>query len=171
MNFHEFRNHYEDLVSDSWYIHFISSNKFGIQIRWTWIRKKRSFLLLISYKMSIEFESLRTRGGEMMARSAGNRGTNRPKNRFVNVLPFDHTRVILSSVEGVDFSDYINANHISVIRFAFLQQLSVPKLFPYPHLQYALFIHGKTIHANLCRATTPMENSVVESTLLPKRYK
>ncbi|XP_021961232.2 tyrosine-protein phosphatase 10D [Folsomia candida] len=83
MNFHEFRNHYEDLVSHS------------------------------CYKMSLEFESLKPRGSEMMPWSAGNRGMNRPKNRFVNVLPFDHTRVILSSVEGVDFSDYINANHIS----------------------------------------------------------
>jgi len=38
---------------------------------------------------------------------------NREKNRYVNILPFDSTRVKLAPQEGVEGSDYINANHIS----------------------------------------------------------
>lgn len=44
----------------------------------------------------------------------GDRGINRPKNRFVNVLPFDHTRFTLQPIEGTEGSDYVNANFVSV---------------------------------------------------------
>ncbi|CAD5117147.1 DgyrCDS5952 [Dimorphilus gyrociliatus] len=37
---------------------------------------------------------------------------NRPKNRFTNVLAYDDTRVRLSSVDGEEGSDYINANYV-----------------------------------------------------------
>lgn len=37
---------------------------------------------------------------------------NQPKNRYTNVLPFDHSRVCLPSIPGVDGSDYINANYV-----------------------------------------------------------
>ena len=34
------------------------------------------------------------------------------KNRYGNIVEYDHTRVILSQVEGVPHSDYINANYL-----------------------------------------------------------
>ncbi|KAL3881760.1 hypothetical protein ACJMK2_028155 [Sinanodonta woodiana] len=37
---------------------------------------------------------------------------NRLKNRFVNILPFDHTRVKLRPIDDVPGSDYINANYL-----------------------------------------------------------
>ncbi|XP_069596943.1 receptor-type tyrosine-protein phosphatase H isoform X2 [Ranitomeya imitator] len=37
---------------------------------------------------------------------------NRVKNRFTNVLPYDHSRVKLSVVNGTSTSDYINANYM-----------------------------------------------------------
>ena len=39
---------------------------------------------------------------------------NRPKNRFANILPFDHTRVKLLSTDDEEGSDYINANWTQV---------------------------------------------------------
>ncbi|KAL4233515.1 hypothetical protein ACF0H5_008196 [Mactra antiquata] len=37
---------------------------------------------------------------------------NRAKNRQANILPFDHSRVKLNSLNGIEDSDYINANFI-----------------------------------------------------------
>jgi len=38
---------------------------------------------------------------------------NREKNRYTNILPCDSTRVKLTAVEGIEGSDYINANFIN----------------------------------------------------------
>lgn len=39
---------------------------------------------------------------------------NRPKNRFTNILPFDHSRFKLQPVDDEEGSDYINANYVPV---------------------------------------------------------
>lgn len=43
---------------------------------------------------------------------AAEKRENGPKNRYVNVLPPDDTRVELQVISGVPGSDYVNANHI-----------------------------------------------------------
>uniref|UniRef100_A0A8D2QDI8 Receptor-type tyrosine-protein phosphatase n=1 Tax=Zonotrichia albicollis TaxID=44394 RepID=A0A8D2QDI8_ZONAL len=45
---------------------------------------------------------------------AASKEENKEKNRYVNILPYDHSRVHLTPVEGVPDSDYINASFINV---------------------------------------------------------
>ncbi|GAB1597278.1 tyrosine-protein phosphatase 10D-like isoform X2 [Argonauta hians] len=66
------------------------------------------------YQFAEEFESLKEVGVNNSSEAA-HLNYNRPKNRFVNILPFDFSRVKLSSSDDdVDNgSDYINANYIA----------------------------------------------------------
>lgn len=41
---------------------------------------------------------------------------NRGKNRYTNILPYDHSRVRMDKVNGQPGSDYINANYIAGVR-------------------------------------------------------
>uniref|UniRef100_A0A182QF65 protein-tyrosine-phosphatase n=1 Tax=Anopheles farauti TaxID=69004 RepID=A0A182QF65_9DIPT len=61
-----------------------------------------------------EFESLQQQECRYtFSRREGQRNENRAKNRYKNILPFDHTRVKLKDVDGsVPGADYINANYI-----------------------------------------------------------
>jgi netrin-G3 ligand len=42
---------------------------------------------------------------------------NKPKNRLVNVLPYESTRVCLQPIRGVEGSDYINSSFIDGYRY------------------------------------------------------
>jgi len=61
-----------------------------------------------------EFESLQQQECKhLYSRKEGQRPENKAKNRYKNILPFDHTRVILRDVEDKPGADYINANFIN----------------------------------------------------------
>jgi len=61
-----------------------------------------------------EFESLQQQECKhLYSRKEGQRPENKAKNRYKNILPFDHTRVILRDVEDKPGADYINANYIN----------------------------------------------------------
>lgn len=62
-----------------------------------------------------EFEQMQQQEcRHLYSRKEGSKPENRPKNRFKNILPFDHTRVLLKDVDPeVPGSSYINANYIS----------------------------------------------------------
>ncbi|KAL8587276.1 protein tyrosine phosphatase, non-receptor type 11 [Nucella lapillus] len=62
-----------------------------------------------------EFEQLQQQEERhLYSRKEGQRPENKPKNRYKNILPFDHTRVILTDSDpSVVGSDYVNANVIT----------------------------------------------------------
>ncbi|XP_052225139.1 tyrosine-protein phosphatase non-receptor type 11-like [Dreissena polymorpha] len=62
-----------------------------------------------------EFEHLQQQEVKhLFSRKEGGRPENKAKNRYKNILPFDHTRVCLRDGDpDVLGSDYINANHIT----------------------------------------------------------
>ncbi|XP_066936907.1 receptor-type tyrosine-protein phosphatase S-like isoform X3 [Clytia hemisphaerica] len=49
----------------------------------------------------------------MKSMNAANSSYNKAKNRFLNVLPYDDTRVSLTHLPGIPGSDYINANYVN----------------------------------------------------------
>ncbi|XP_006890630.1 PREDICTED: receptor-type tyrosine-protein phosphatase V-like [Elephantulus edwardii] len=58
-----------------------------------------------------EFEELKEVGKEQ-PRLEAEHPTNASKNRYPHVLPYDHSRVRLTKLEGEPHSDYINANFV-----------------------------------------------------------
>ncbi|XP_047444213.1 protein tyrosine phosphatase receptor type Fa isoform X26 [Mugil cephalus] len=63
---------------------------------------------------SREYESIDP--GQQFTWEHSNLEVNKPKNRYANVIAYDHSRVILTPVDGVPGSDYINANYIDGYR-------------------------------------------------------
>ncbi|XP_025755031.1 protein tyrosine phosphatase receptor type Fa isoform X14 [Oreochromis niloticus] len=63
---------------------------------------------------SQEYESIDP--GQQFTWEQSNLEVNKPKNRYANVIAYDHSRVILTPVDGVPGSDYINANYIDGYR-------------------------------------------------------
>uniref|UniRef100_A0A3B4AJS0 Receptor-type tyrosine-protein phosphatase F n=1 Tax=Periophthalmus magnuspinnatus TaxID=409849 RepID=A0A3B4AJS0_9GOBI len=65
-------------------------------------------------KFSQEYESIDP--GQQFTWENSNMEVNKPKNRYANVIAYDHSRVVLTSVDAVPGSDYINANYIDGYR-------------------------------------------------------
>ncbi|XP_061588047.1 receptor-type tyrosine-protein phosphatase S-like isoform X18 [Cololabis saira] len=65
-------------------------------------------------RLSQEYESIDP--GQQFTWEHSNLEVNKTKNRYANVIAYDHTRVILAPVEGMLGSDYINANYIDGYR-------------------------------------------------------
>uniref|UniRef100_A0A3B3XQ68 Receptor-type tyrosine-protein phosphatase F n=1 Tax=Poecilia mexicana TaxID=48701 RepID=A0A3B3XQ68_9TELE len=67
-------------------------------------------------RFSQEYESIDP--GQQFTWENSNMEVNKPKNRYANVIAYDHSRVVLTSVDGktVPGSDYINGNYIDGYR-------------------------------------------------------
>nr|CAD7427319.1 unnamed protein product [Timema monikensis] len=63
------------------------------------------------FLFSEEFELLKHVGRDQPC-TAAELPCNRPKNRFTNILPYDHSRFRLQPVDDEEGSDYINANYV-----------------------------------------------------------
>lgn len=67
-----------------------------------------------NFKFSQEYESIEP--GQQFTWDNSNHEVNKPKNRYANVIAYDHSRVILQPMDGVPGSDYINANYMDGYR-------------------------------------------------------
>ncbi|MCI4395004.1 hypothetical protein PGIGA_G00175390 [Pangasianodon gigas] len=67
-----------------------------------------------SLRFSQEYESIDP--GQQFSWEHSNLDINKPKNRYANVIAYDHTRVVLSNSDGQPGGDYINANFIDGYR-------------------------------------------------------
>ncbi|XP_035861433.1 receptor-type tyrosine-protein phosphatase S-like isoform X18 [Sander lucioperca] len=65
-------------------------------------------------RLSQEYESIDP--SQQFTWEHSNLEVNKPKNRYANVIAYDHTRVILAPIEGILGSDYLNANYIDGYR-------------------------------------------------------
>uniref|UniRef100_A0AAQ4PM38 protein-tyrosine-phosphatase n=1 Tax=Gasterosteus aculeatus aculeatus TaxID=481459 RepID=A0AAQ4PM38_GASAC len=65
-------------------------------------------------RLSQEYESIDP--SQQFTWEHSNLEVNKPKNRYANVIAYDHTRVVLAPIEGVLGSDYINANYVDGYR-------------------------------------------------------
>ncbi|XP_051567313.1 protein tyrosine phosphatase receptor type Fa isoform X3 [Myxocyprinus asiaticus] len=65
-------------------------------------------------RFSQEYESIDP--GQQFTWENSNLEVNKPKNRYANVIAYDHSRVVLTPVDDVPGSDYINANYIDGYR-------------------------------------------------------
>lgn len=60
-------------------------------------------------KFSQEYESIEP--GQQFTWDHSSMAVNTSKNRYANVIAYDHSRVILQTIDGIPGSDYINANY------------------------------------------------------------
>ncbi|CAF3373988.1 unnamed protein product [Rotaria sp. Silwood1] len=68
-------------------------------------------------EMELEFKRLANIKAQPSKFISANNPSNKFKNRLVNILPYENTRVCLSPIRGIDGSDYINASYIDSYRF------------------------------------------------------
>ncbi|XP_042581281.1 receptor-type tyrosine-protein phosphatase F-like isoform X5 [Cyprinus carpio] len=65
-------------------------------------------------RFSQEYESIDP--GQQFTWENSNLEVNKPKNRYANVIAYDHSRVMLTPIDGVPGGDYINGNYIDGYR-------------------------------------------------------
>ncbi|XP_078343622.1 receptor-type tyrosine-protein phosphatase epsilon-like isoform X2 [Oculina patagonica] len=70
------------------------------------------------YKFNQEFESLRSVHIKSKSWTHSEKADNQSKNRYGNVVAYDHSRVILSPAENEPESHYINANYVDSFKKA-----------------------------------------------------
>ena len=67
--------------------------------------------------MELEFKNLANVKAEPARFVSANLQVNKFKNRLVNILPFESSRVCLMPLRGIEGSDYINASFIDGYRY------------------------------------------------------
>ena len=65
-------------------------------------------------RFSQEYESIEP--GQQFTWEMSNREANKAKNRYANVIAYDHSRVVLQVLDGVSESSYVNANYMDGYR-------------------------------------------------------
>lgn len=88
------------------------------------------------FRFSEEFEELKHVGRDQPC-TAADLPCNRPKNRFTNILPYDHSRFKLQPVDDEEGSDYINANYVPVsLSFLNSRKFTVTYIMTVPSMNF-----------------------------------
>ncbi|XP_077549260.1 receptor-type tyrosine-protein phosphatase T-like [Haemaphysalis longicornis] len=66
---------------------------------------------------TLKEEYMTTPKGQLHPWDIAKKQENKSRNRYGNILPYDHSRVILAPLPGFENSDYINANYVPGYRF------------------------------------------------------
>jgi len=85
-----------------------------------------------------EYESIEP--GQQFTWDASNAEVNKPKNRYANVIAYDHSRVILRPIDDIPGSDYINANYMD--GYCKLNAYIATQVCLFLFIVYSLFIIG-----------------------------
>ncbi len=80
-------------------------------------------------RLDREWEALCAYEADPCSTNAANLPQNAKKNRYPDILPYDHSRVILNDLANISGSDYINANTIVSNDLYTLYVFSVLSLF------------------------------------------
>jgi receptor-type tyrosine-protein phosphatase N len=80
-------------------------------------------------RLDREWEALCAYEADPCSTNAANLPQNAKKNRYPDILPYDHSRVILNDLANISGSDYINANTIVSNGLYTLYVFSVLSLF------------------------------------------
>lgn len=69
-------------------------------------------------RLNREWEGLLSYEADPCSTAAALLPKNKSKNRYIDVLPYDHSRVILNDLSNCSKSDYINANTIVSLTYS-----------------------------------------------------
>ena len=69
-------------------------------------------------RLNREWEGLLSYEADPSSTAAALLPKNRSKNRYIDILPYDHSRVILNDLSNCSKSDYINANTIVSLTYS-----------------------------------------------------
>jgi len=98
---------------------------------------------------------------------------NMPKNRYTNILPYNNTRVMLSSVEGVEGSNYINANFVKAGDHSFIAS-QAPLVSTFDDFYRMVWEHNVTVVVMLTRLVeankVKADNYLPYDTSLPVQF-
>ena len=105
-------SHWYDYYLFTYYLFFLFSYRRPVKLK-DFAEHYRRMAADSDFRFSEEFDCLKHVGRDQPC-VAADLPVNRPKNRFTNILPYDHSRFKLLPTDDEEGSDYINSNYVPV---------------------------------------------------------
>ena len=88
-------------------------------------------------RLDREWEALCAYEADPCSTNAANLAQNAKKNRYPDILPYDHSRVIINDLSNASGSDYVNAN--TIVRNSLI--ISLPLIFAFIFILCLCFLY------------------------------